>query len=196
MVLEIGMFFLSLIIIALGGVSLILQKIYKVDTETGEQTTVDLPLLGKLSTNYPALAFVFIGAALAVFTYDKACSLTETWSVTGKLQPPPDVGQVNWDAGHIIVKIPFFNPGIEGSGDFSINAELPKTKTFEDLVHCIYYENQFDDGEKTTLVTATILPDQEYQKYRANNPASLLDLAYSNKRVYKPIVAESHWRQK
>jgi len=80
---EIAMYVLSALILALGGVSLFAQKVRKVDKETGEETIIELPFFGKLRTNYPALAFAFIGAAMAVFTLEKTLESSDQWVITG-----------------------------------------------------------------------------------------------------------------
>ena len=44
----------------LGFVALLKQKTY-IDSQTNQPTEIELPFVGKLTTNYPALGFVFIG---------------------------------------------------------------------------------------------------------------------------------------
>ena len=193
MVLEISMFILSFIIISLGGLCLILQKVYKVDTETGEQTTVDLPFFGKLSTNYPALAFVFIGAGLAFFTFNKTYMVTENWSISGQIKPPPGMEKVKWEGGKIHLSPPLIDWNVKVNGEFDISGILPKNKTFEDVVEQIAYEYQFKDGDATTFVTAKILPVAEYDKYR-NKERGLLVYANGNKRVYDAVEADAYFR--
>src|SRR5437773_751346 len=72
--------------IGLGFVALLLQKTY-LDPDTRKPTTeVEITNLGKLKTNYPALVFVFLGFAAAVFAFNKSDVKEKVhWSVQGRL---------------------------------------------------------------------------------------------------------------
>ena len=62
---------ISIIGIILGFVALITQKIY-INPETSEATEVEIPFIGKIKTNYPALVFAFLGFGLAFYVFNKA----------------------------------------------------------------------------------------------------------------------------
>lgn len=53
-------------IICLGGVFALLKQKIIVD-ESGNPTSVDIPLLGKIQTNYPSLVAIFLGVALSAY---------------------------------------------------------------------------------------------------------------------------------
>ena len=52
--------------IILGFIALIKQKVY-LDKDTKKQTELEIPILGKLKTNYPSLVFVFLGFFLVYY---------------------------------------------------------------------------------------------------------------------------------
>ena len=56
--------------IVLGFIALLTQRIY-VDTNTQKTIQMEIPILGKMKTNYPALAFVFLGFVLALVAVNK-----------------------------------------------------------------------------------------------------------------------------
>jgi len=97
---EIAMYILSGLIILLGGVALFLQKIYRIDSGTEEKTVIELPFFGKMSTNFPALAFVFIGAALAGYTLKTTWESEVPWVISGKFGSH-ESKPVIWEQGNL-----------------------------------------------------------------------------------------------
>ena len=80
---TIFVYFISIFSIILGFIALLTQKIY-IDPETKKPTVdVEIKFLGKLKTNVPALAFVFLGIALAVFAYSRPKQVD--WTLQGQL---------------------------------------------------------------------------------------------------------------
>ncbi|MFO1104141.1 MAG: hypothetical protein U1E20_14700 [Methylocystis sp.] len=63
------LFALGAVAIVVGGVYLFTQKVY-LDTNKGTVTEIDVPLLGKLKTNSPAIGMCFLGLVLGYFGYD------------------------------------------------------------------------------------------------------------------------------
>lgn len=53
-----------------GGIVALLKQSVVVD-ESGHVTAVEIPLLGRLTTNYPSLVAIFLGLALAAFVINK-----------------------------------------------------------------------------------------------------------------------------
>jgi hypothetical protein len=71
-------------IAAVGGiVALVTQKVF-VDNQ-GHVTEVELPLLGKLRTNYPSLVAIFLGVALAYLVLHKITLKPEMVPITAKI---------------------------------------------------------------------------------------------------------------
>ena len=54
----------------LGFVALLKQKTY-IDSQTNQPTEIELPFVGKLKSNFPALVFVVVGAFLAYSGWSK-----------------------------------------------------------------------------------------------------------------------------
>ena len=62
---------ISTLTIILGFIALLTQKIY-IDTDTKQLTQIDIPMVGKMKTNYPALIFLFLGIFLAVYAFSRS----------------------------------------------------------------------------------------------------------------------------
>ena len=74
---------ISVLSIILGFVALLTQKVY-IDRERNMPTQVEVPLFGKLKTNYPALIFVFLGFLMAYVAFDRSRELPKRdWLITG-----------------------------------------------------------------------------------------------------------------
>lgn len=176
---ELAMYVLSALILALGGVSLFVQKVYKVDQETGEKIEIELPLLGKLKTNYPALAFAFIGAGLAVFTFNRTCELKDQWVISGQFKTP-DSGAIDWTKGVLTLYPKQFNHSLDPDGSFHIELNLPRGRKFEDVIGQISYFNWSRNA------FADIMVDEEYQKFKKGD-STFLKTAAGTTRRYKPV---------
>ena len=173
-----AMYILSFFVISLGGISLFIQKIYKLD-EKGGETVIELPFVGKLTTNYPALGFVFIGAAMAIFTFSRTnVAGAEKWFVTGQFTPPRSK-DVAWKSGVVSVDPKAFDTKILGDGTFTIEGDLKGGETFEDAVRQITYQNEHFLGR--------ILVQEAYDDYKKNLPTSILRSATDTGRSYKPV---------
>jgi hypothetical protein len=176
---ELMMYVLSALILALGAVSLFVQKVYKVDQDTGEKIEIELPLLGKLKTNYPALAFAFLGAGLAAFTFNRTYEVTDQWVIFGQFKAP-DSGPIDWTKGALTLFPKPFDPQLEKDGSFNIELTIPRSRKFEDVVGQITYSNWSGN------VSAKILVDEEYQKFKKGDP-TILKAAAGTTRRYKPV---------
>lgn len=77
-----------------------MQKTY-IDSQTNEPTEIELPLIGRLRSNFPALVFVVVGALLAYAGWSKppADLGEEPWTITGSFVAPKDV-PVKWEKRH------------------------------------------------------------------------------------------------
>lgn len=126
----------------LGFIALLLQKTY-IDSQTSQLTEVDLPLVGKLKTNYPALAFVIFGVFLAGYTLSKTTDVgTDLWDVQGSFLAPPGAAVTwKWEDGVLtgLPKDAEFVPYQNGS--FRIQANVPHGKSFADVYSTIMYTN-------------------------------------------------------
>lgn len=192
---EIAMYLLSGFILLIGAFSLITQKITAKDRETGEEVEIKLPFWGKLKTNYPALGFVFIGAALAAFTYSKACEMEQSkmerqsrdaqnWTISGEFVAP-EGELIDWTEGHVTLHPMNPLPTIAKNGTFQITGTIQKGKRFEDIVKQISYENY--SGK---IITATIITDEAYETFTSGETGSLLKNAGENTRYYRAVSVD------
>lgn len=179
---EIAMYILSAIILALGAISLLTQKLRAVDQE-GKEVIIELPFFGKLRTNYPAVAFAFIGAGLAAFTYAKTCELNDQWVINGQFTAP-ESGTIDWTKGSVMIRPAMLWPNINQDGTFEIQGSIRRGVKFEDVVEQITYSNWC--GGK---YTARIMTKEEYNKHKAGEPSNLQNVD-STMRVYKPMAVD------
>ena len=180
---EIAMYVLSALILGLGGVSLFTQKVSKVDKESGEEIIVELPFFGKLRTNYPAFAFAFIGAAMAVFTLEKTLESADAdqWVIAGEFTAP-DSQAIDWTKGALILSPNKLTSSINPDGTFTIQGPIQRGCKFEDVVKQISYCNWCED-----LYSGMILTGKEYKNYM-NEENSILKEVGDNERVYRPVT--------
>jgi hypothetical protein len=176
---QAAMYILSLFVIILGGISLFIQKVY-VDKDDGGKTVVELPFLGRLTTNYPALAFAFVGAAMAIYTFSRtSLGGVETWWVDGSFKGPSQIG--DWRDGLLSIEPKQLESNIMPDGTFVIHGIIEKGKTFEDMVKQITYIKGPYIGR--------INVNEEYANYRKKRPTCLRepDSPNSLRRSYNPV---------
>jgi hypothetical protein len=179
---EMALYGLSCFIVLLGGVSLVLQKVYKVDSTTGEKTIVEVPVFGKLSTNYPAIAFIFIGAALAAYTLNKTWESYDSWVISGSFRAP-NAEAVAWERGNLRLSPKKFIMSVSPDGTFEIQGAIKKGSQFEEEVKQITYENCECDGK---IFGASIMLENEYNNF-LKKKTSLVEYAAKNTRRYKTV---------
>jgi hypothetical protein len=173
-----AMYILSFVVIVLGGISLFVQRIYKLDKE-GDKTVIELPFLGKLSTNYPALGFVFVGAAMAIFAFSRTG--TDRWFVTGQFKAPPSK-KVEWTKGTLTVEPRSFDVGIDGNGGFQISGNVTSGQKFEDVVGQITYTDEHFTGKILTM--------EAYDDYKNSLPTTVIHDMSNTGRNYKPVEVQ------
>jgi len=164
----------------LGFVALLMQKTY-LDSTTHKPTEIELPMIGKLKTNFPALIFVLIGAFLAAFVWSKPSDLgDEQWTITGSLQVP--TGEtIKWQDGTYALLPRGWSSSSNPNGTFEMTGPVKKGERFEDTWTHIVYTN----GEFNALINIK----DEYNKYVAKQPSLILS-ATDNTRDYAPVKAQ------
>lgn len=131
-ILLICAFGLSALLIILGFVALLKQKTY-LDVNTQQPVQVDIPILGKVKTNYPALIFVLLGFALAWTVFEKSFPpRKETWKLTGTLKSPSG-HKIDWEDGTLTLTPSALDPTIFNSGGFQLNALVDEGKSIDDV---------------------------------------------------------------
>lgn len=165
----------------LGFVALLLQKTY-VDSQTNLPTEIELPLVGKLKSNFPALVFVVVGAFLAYVAWSRPPDLgEEQWTVTGSFLAPKGE-EVKWQDGTLAILPKAFDSVELQDGHFQIQGSIPKGKRLEDVVTAIVYSN--------ANVSAQINVGDEYKKFIAGQQ-SLLKSCDDNSREYLPETVDA-----
>jgi hypothetical protein len=138
---EIYMYAISSLSIVLGFFALIKQKTY-IDADTKQPTEVEVPILGKLKTNYPALVFVFLGFAASIFAFNKSYDVgTDIYYIHGTFHPDSTCAgrkvdyrnaQFTWEPRN--VGVPAFD--LQGRS-FVVEVKVRKGKSFEDDIDAI-----------------------------------------------------------
>jgi hypothetical protein len=132
------MILLAAFALGLGFFALLKQKTY-LDAASGTVTAVEVPLVGKLQTNYPALVFVFIGAVFGYFAYD-AATTTRPFIVDGQLKSNEQVA--NWSATEItVIPSTIVNQQVNPNGRYRIDLQIPKSESFDRWVESINFQN-------------------------------------------------------
>jgi hypothetical protein len=172
-------FVIAVLSIILGFIALLSQKVY-LDAATKQPTEVAVPLLGKIKTNYPALVFVFLGAALTYGAFQKSYSDKEEWTISGRFTPPSGK---TVDAIAVLPSLEF-TPGagmtgtIDAQGHFKIKVHIPKgtslEKTFETL------EYTYSGGN------ARIELGKEYKMF-LNHQESKVSGAAQHERIFNEV---------
>jgi hypothetical protein len=130
------------LLIFLGFVALVSQKTY-LDPKTNAPIEIDLPILGKMRANYPALVFVFLGCALVVFGLNKYTGVqTDHWQIDGTMISDNPIA--DWQSGKLQV-FPVFDCNVTPlnakTGTFTFTIDVPQGTPIEDEIQRIQYTN-------------------------------------------------------
>lgn len=172
---------ISLVCIVLGFTALLKQKTY-IDSETKEPTEVELPILGKMKTNYPSLIFLAMGIFLAAFVFNKSYSPTKRmndWVITGRLVDTTHSID-NFSFGELKIIPKDVEDKISPNGTFEIRMQLEEGHEFEDEVENITYTNK--------NFSVYLQPSEEKKKKDKNDNSSMLDRYTKRTRTYKPVI--------
>ncbi len=169
---------LAALSIVLGFVALLMQKTY-INADTQKPVDIEIPLLGKMKSNYPALVFVFLGFSLAFFVLQKEFTPKEkkelSWEIAGTFADPA----INdWQTGELRLVPAKIEQRVTPNGRFLIRMNIEEGKSFEDLIDKIEYTHR--DGQ------ITIYPRDEYAAYTKGSSCKL-EKAISCLRTYRSI---------
>ncbi len=168
---------IGVLLIVLGFVALLAQRIY-LDSRTQSPIEIDLPLLGKMKANYPALFFVFLGCALTVFGVQQQHKAVREvqWQIDGTIEA--DAQQINWQQGRLEVFPTKVETEIDpATGRFKIKLAIEEGKTLEDVVERIDYSHRTG--------SVVLLPKKELEQFKKKSAGSLLTEATNTSRTYK-----------
>jgi len=163
---------LAALVIVLGFVALLKQRTY-LDAKSQKPIQIDVPLFGKnvkMKTNYPALAFLFVGFLLAIYVLQSGLPAheTEEWQVQGSFFDP---NISDWDRAGTLSLFPpqymlFQGQPVDQNGHFNLKLKLDKDLTFEKAVQTITYSHLEGD--------VVIVPQDEYSAYQKKDESSKL----------------------
>jgi hypothetical protein len=181
MLAQIIMYIISISSIILGFVALILQKTY-LDPATQKPTEVEVPIVGKLKTNYPALVFVFLGFAAAFYSFQRSQVKEKVqWTIQGSLADSSHKAK-DWSDGEFKIIPTNTVTTVDSTGKYEISISIDKGRRFEDEIKCIMYSDK--DGR------AQLFPDMEYYNWRNKKPSLLFnDVEFT--RIYKPLLVSN-----
>jgi hypothetical protein len=171
------LFGIALLSIILGFIALLSQKIY-LDPMTKQPTEVDIPFLGKLKSNYPALVFAFLGAALAFYAFQKSYPPPNVeWTLKGRFTHP-DGRPVDTSGTLSLIPVAARNK-IDPHGVYEVTVFVPKGKSIESVFEALDYS--YSDGR------AQIDLKKEYSAWRNNKQASKIKDATEHQRIFKDV---------
>jgi len=162
----------SLIALVLGFIALVTQKAY-IDSASGQVTEIEVPALGKLKTNIPALVFVVGSIGLATLAYFRDSRHFEPWTIEGTFQPIDETSPLTGNELDNLHKgIIGFQPSrlVEPpsirDATFRFQYEIPEGEEFEDEIDTIQYLNG-PDFRGTILIkeVAPVAKGRLYRKY-------------------------------
>lgn len=155
------------LLIFLGFLALLSQKIY-IDHRTNKATEIDVPILGKMKANYPALVFVFLGCAVVIYGLSKYTGVqTNRWQVDGTMISDTPIN--DWQSGKLQI-FPIFDGNIDPinpkTAKFTFSIDIPQGQSVEDEIQRIQYSN----AEGNIL----IIPKDQLKLDQSNQPSMLV----------------------
>lgn len=163
---------IAILLIVLGFAALLGQKIY-MDSSGSSPVEIDIPLFGRMKANYPALAFVFLGCAMAVYGVKEFRQPDEHWRVDGTIA---GVQGTDLQNGRITVFPSKVKTHLDPeTGRFTIELSIAEGQTLEDVIEWIDFT--------TAKGSIQILPKQEME-LKAKNGSSKLVSQTKTSRAY------------
>jgi hypothetical protein len=179
MLFSILLLVLAALLVVLGFIALLKQKTY-LDANTG-QTTVEVPFAGKMTTNVPALAFVFLGFALAIYDGKKASAPGNpaTWTLKGSFAVPQH-SNFTWNSGWVELVPTKTHVKLSNNGAFEVTTELEEGTFIADAVDALDYTHD--------LASSQINLQQEIQNYDARTNSLIQSLDRNTRTIiFNPV---------
>jgi hypothetical protein len=185
MVMIYFMYIISCLLVVLGFIALLLQKVY-LDPKTDQPNVeVHVPFVGKMKTNFPSLAFLFLGVVMAIYAYTRPSKLDMPlvdWQLIGNFEYE-GIEPIDFREG----KLQIFPCGIKSfvskAGQFQIEMKIEEGKSLEEEIQWIDYSHPRGSTK--------IVLKKEYQKWENNDPACLIEVATENSRIYKGLLIKN-----
>ena len=186
------MLVISMVLIVCGFIALLTQKIY-IDKNTNSIVSeVEIPIVGKIKTNYPALILIFFGFTIALVTFQKSypilaeiLSNDQFWQIEGKLKLEGSDKNIDWSYGSLNIVPSSVHPDIEDNGKYTIIIGIRGKRKIEDAIAQIQYAYKSDDG----YYTGEFSPKNQLDLYNKDITSSLLSSFDDNNRIriYKSL---------
>jgi hypothetical protein len=175
-------FCLAGLLIILGFVALLKQKTY-LDSATLQPVEIELPVVGRVKTNYPAIVFVILGFMLAYVAFEKSFPPRKVeWRLDGSLtNTNPTNGKLAWSSGTLALVPSEIQIKMYNQGAFEVTAMIEEGKTIEDVYETLDYSHP--------VGSAQIDLRQELINQRQGKP-SLISSLTDHTRTYKPLELE------
>lgn len=130
---------IGVILFVLGFFALMAQRIY-IDPQTNAPSEIEVPILGKMKANYPALVFAFLGAVIVIVGFSKhEGDDSVSWLIDGEIIS--DTPGINWRDGQLAIFPENTELEINETGQFRIKHKIKKGRTVEDVIERIQYTN-------------------------------------------------------
>jgi hypothetical protein len=140
---------ICLISIILGFIALLKQRVY-MDSNTREPVEYDIPLIGKLKTNYPAILFVVLGFSLLAYDLSvtkkvpvekktETVKLKKFWEVEGRLVPSAANSNIDFSKFDIDVHPSTIETFTSPGGAYLIKIQLDEGKKFEEEIERVKF---------------------------------------------------------
>lgn len=164
---------IALLLIVLGFVALLTQRTY-VDPATAQPIEVDIPLIGKMKANYPALVFVFLGCGIALYTLVHSLPPRKmSWDIRGNLMSE---NPIDWSKGILtLTPTDVEQPSVNANGAFEIGAYIEEGKDLEEVFETLTYTHD--------KASAVIYLGDELKSYEAGK-TSVVEGAGDHSRQY------------
>ncbi|HVM47348.1 MAG TPA: hypothetical protein VMU04_04940 [Candidatus Acidoferrum sp.] len=176
-------FSLAGLLIVLGFVALLKQKTY-LDSATLQPVEVELPVIGKVKSNYPAIIFVLLGFVLAYVAFQRSFPPRKVeWRVEGRLtNTNPAPGGVSWNEGSLTLTPSELEHHINSQGAYTITALIAEGTKLEDVYETLDYSNP----QGSTHIDLR----RELKNYTQGKP-SLISGLTDHTRTFKNVDLES-----
>jgi hypothetical protein len=169
------------LMVCLGFIALLKQKTY-LDTQSGK-TAVDVPFVGKMTTNAPALVFVFLGFALALYAGKKSPTPLDspvTWTLKGTFATPQHTN-FTWSAGWLELVPTKTHVKMSNKGAFEVTTELKAGESITNSVDALVYTHD--------LGSSQINLQQEVRNYLAGSNSLIESLdAHTCTLIFRPLA--------
>lgn len=160
---------IAVLALCLGFFALLRQHTY-LDPKTNAPLEIELPLLGRMKANYPALIFPFIAAFFGYLGFISRETPSTEWSVAGTVGYADGnmLNSVDWSELQIKVIPDRYNSTIHkdnAGGHFTITPALPDGFKFEDEITSVI----FSLNRNPDYLSCQFSPKQEFDNW--NDPS-------------------------